>query len=179
MGCCFYGWEPLTLVRTCARQWSMDTCTHYCVSLYTCWEGRGWRQPFTGLMMQGERRLSLFATPLLAAHHAPASAPGLCCHPQSQASTPGCGTRSFCSWLATGMPKGWKNTARECGARIKNAKRPNGSMCPRVRREGKEKKMRTPTEHRGTRWTPEENRHWLHTLEHTHIRYKGQTHCTM
>ncbi len=104
-GCCFYEWNALMPVCTCARLWNMDTCTHYYVSLCTCSEGRGWSRQSTGLMMGRERELQLHATPPWAPHQAPASALGLWCHLQSLGPTPGCGTRSFSSWLATGMPR--------------------------------------------------------------------------
>lgn len=151
------------LVCTCARQWNMDTCTLCYESHFMCWGVRGWRQPPTG-PRAGRRNPPSAATPLQA------SAPGLWCRPQARLPSPGSGTKISFSWSAMEMQREWKSIAREFGAPVKNRRRTNADMLRwAVRREGKDEPMRTPTEHQDTPWTPEESRHWILLLPHTHM----------
>lgn len=144
------------LVCMCVRQWNTDTCTHYCRSACTCSEGRGWSLRSALLMMAREAKLQLHATLCWAPHPAPVLAPNLHSRLQSLFPTPGYGTKTSFSWLVMVMQKKWRNTARECGAMIRNAKNPKGNtFLLLVRKEAKGRERITPTELPGTHWTPE------------------------
>lgn len=161
------------LACTCARQWNMDMCTPYYESLFMCWGIGWWIRRSTGLRV-GWRNPPPAATPRQTACWPPASAPELWSRPQARVPSPGSGTKISSSWLDTETRSEWKSTAREFGAPVKNRRRTNADMLLWVVGKGKEEQMRTPTEHRGTPWTPE-GRHCLLLLTHTHTQTRIHT----